>query len=1042
MTAVDFTESVVELAALEWFAEIGYTIGHGPDLEPGGAVQARATLQETILRPRLLDALRRINPGVPEAALGEAVRRVEQVGQPSLILTNRAFHAMLVNGVEVDVMTPEGLRGERVALVDFDHTDANEFLAVNQVTVVGSHKRRPDIVVFVNGLPLAVIELKNMASETATIDQAFNQLQTYKEQIPRLFHTNELLVISDGALTRIGTITSGRERFATWKTIDGEKLDQTGSLETAIKGIFAPDRFLDLIRHFVVFEDDGARVEKKVAQYHQFHAVQKAVGTALQAAGTNGDGKGGVLWHTQGSGKSLTMLFFAGKLIRQPALANPTIVMITDRTDLDGQLFGTFSRGAELLRQQPVQATSRAHLRELLAVTTGGVVFTTIQKFLNEDGEEQFPKLSDRRNIIVMADEAHRTQYGLGNRVGRDGTLKAGLAQNMRDALPNATYVAFTGTPLELGDRSTQMVFGNYIDIYDVGRAIEDKATVPIYYEGRLVKLDLPDGAAEALDEGFDDLTEDREEAEKTRVASKWAQLEAVVGTEKRLAEVAADLVQHIDHRVEANGGKVMIVTMSRRIAVDLYNQLAKLRPEWASEVDTEGAMKVIMTGSASDPLAWQPHIRDKGRRDTLASRFKDADDPFRIVIVRDMWLTGFDAPSLHTIYIDKPMKGHGLMQAIARVNRVFREKTGGLVVDYIGIANNLKEALRIYMQEDPGGDTPIQNDEEFSLDKLIGGMLRELEYCREIFAEFDRSDFMDGSPSERLRAVANAQNFLLIKNGYNGVLIDRFLDHTMALVKAFALASATKEAQAIKKEIAFYQTVKVAIAKTTGRATPGKDERLDHAVRQLVDQAIAPDGVVDIFAAAGLEKPNIAVISDAFLDDVRTMPQRNLALEMLKKLLNDEITATRKTSIVQSRRFSERLEESLNRYHNRALEMAQIIDALIELAQTMRDNVNRGEQLGLSSDEYAFYEAIALSPSAQAVISDDDLLTIAREVAQTVRSNATIDWRQREQVRARLRSAVRRVLRRLGYPPDQTENAAQLILEQAEALADAEFAA
>ncbi len=985
-------------------------------------------------------------PGVPEAAIEEAVRRVEQVGQPSLVLTNRDFHAMLVNGIDVEVMTPDGLRGERVVLVEFDHADANEFLAVNQVTVKGTHTRRPDIVVFVNGLPLAVIELKNMASATATIEQAYKQLQTYKEQIPRLFYTNELLVISDGALTEIGTITSGRERFATWKTIDGEAIDHKGSLETAIRGIFTPHRFLDLIRSFVVFENDGRTVVKKVAQYHQFHAVQKAVVTALQATGANGntpggatgDGKGGVLWHTQGSGKSLTMLFFAGKLIRQPALTNPTIVMITDRTDLDGQLFGTFAKGADLLRQKPVQATSRAHLRQLLAVETGGVIFTTIQKFLNEDGEEQFPKLSDRRNIIVMADEAHRTQYGLGNRLGKDGTLKAGLAQNMRDALPNATYVAFTGTPLELADKSTKMVFGDYIDIYDVGRAIEDKATVPIYYEGRLVRLDLPDDAADLLDQGFDDLTEDREETERVRMASKWAQLEAVVGTEKRLAQVAADLVQHIDRRYEANGGKVMIVAMSRRIAVGLFDQIAKLCPEWVGESDEDGAMKVIMTANPSDPLEWQVHSRNKKRRDRLADHFRAADDPFRIVIVRDMWLTGFDAPSLHTIYIDKPMKGHGLMQAIARVNRVFKEKTGGLVVDYIGIANNLKEALRIYMQEDPGGRAPIQNDdEEFSLDKLIGGMVRELEYCRETFAGFDYILALDGSPAERMQTIAEAQNFLLIKNGFGGTVIDRFLDHATGLLKTFALASATPQAQAIKREVAFFQTVKVAIAKTTGRESAGQDERLDWAVRQLVDRAIAPDGVVDIFAAAGLEKPNIAVISDVFLDEVRTMPQKNLALEMLKKLLNDEISATRKTSIVQSRKFSEKLEESLTRYHNRGLEMAQIIDALIELAQTMREEANRGERLGLQGDEYAFYEALALSDSAVRVMGDDQLLTIAREVAQIVRQNASIDWRQREQVRARLRSTVRRVLRKHKYPPDQTEDAAKLILEQAEALAE-----
>jgi type I restriction enzyme R subunit len=947
---------------------------------------------------------------------------------------------MLVNGLEIDVMTTDGLRGERVEFVDWDHPESNEFLAVNQVTVKGTHERRPDVVVFVNGLPLAVLELKNISDKNATIEQAYKQLQTYKAQIPALFYTNELLVISDGTLTEIGTITSGRERFATWKTIDGETIDHNGSLETAIRGIFEPRGFLDLVRHFVVFEDDGKQVVKKVAQYHQFHAVQKAVTTALEATGANGDGKGGVLWHTQGSGKSLTMLFFAGKLIRQPALTNPTIVMITDRTDLDGQLFGTFSRGANLLRQEPVQALSRTHLRQLLAVNTGGVVFTTIQKFLNEDDEEQFPQLSDRRNIIVMADEAHRTQYGLGERLRASGKIKTGLAQNMRDALPNATYVAFTGTPLELTDKSTKLVFGDYIDIYDVGRAIEDKATVPVYYEGRMVRLDLPDDAADMLDQEFDELTEDREEDEKTRMASKWAQLEQVVGTPKRLAQVAADLVEHIDRRYEANAGKVMIVTMSRRIAVDLYDQLASLRPEWASDADDAGAMKVIMTGSASDPLEWQPHVRNKQKREELATRFKDPDDPFRIVIVRDMWLTGFDAPSLHTMYIDKPMKGHGLMQAIARVNRVFENKTGGLAVDYLGIANNLKEALRIYMREDPGGKTPVENmgeDEEFSLDRLVNGMVRELEYCRESFEGFDYLLALDGSPAERMKVVADAQNFLFQKNGWKGTLIERFLDHATGLMKGFALASATPQAQKIKREVAFFQTVKVAISKTTGRGDSARDERLDHALRQLVDEAIAPDGVVDIFAAAGLEKPNIAVLSDAFLDEMRSLPQRNLALEMLKKLLNDEISARKQTSIVQSRKFSEKLEESLNRYHNRGLEMAQIIDAMIELAKEFKAEANRGDELGLNSDEYAFYEALALSESAREVMADDQLLMIAREVAQTVRNNSSIDWKQREQVKARLRSTVRRVLRKHGYPPDQTENAAQLILEQAEALAD-----
>ena len=873
-----------------------------------------------------------------------------------------------------------------------------------------------------------------MGDARATIEQAYRQLQTYKALIPQLFHYAELLVISDAALTEIGAVTTGRERFAAWKTIDGDTYIPGATLETTILGAFAPVRFLDLVRSFVVFEDDGVTVEKKIAQYHQFHAVRKALATAREASGDHGNGRGGVLWHTQGSGKSLTMLFFAGKLITE--MANPTIVMITDRTDLDDQLFGTFSRGAGLLRQKPVRAKSRAHLRELLAVNAGGVVFTTIQKFLPVEGEDEYPLLTNRRNIFVMADEAHRTQYNLGKRVSAKGDLRSGLAQNMRDALPNATYVAFTGTPLNLADRSTRLVFGDYIDIYDVGRAIADGATVPIYYESRLVRLDLPEGKADLLDEEFDELTEDQEEAEKVRLTSKWAQLEAVVGTGKRLAQVAADLVEHIDRRYEANGGKVMIVTMSRRIAVDLYGRIIALRPEWTGASDAEGTLKVIMTGSASDPENWQPHIRNKERREALAARFKDPESSFRIVIVRDMWLTGFDAPSLHTIYIDKPMKDHGLMQAIARVNRVFREKTGGLVVDYLGIANILKAAMRAYMKDDPDGRAPVEN-EQLNLHELVGSMLEYFDFCRDAFRGFDYDPFLNGSQSERLKNITDAEDFLIQRDYREGrTVIDRFLDHATALLKAFALASATPEAQAIKREVAFYQTVRVTLTKTTGRGGAYADETLDHALRQLVDSAIAPEGVVDIFAAAGLDKPDISVISDQFLADVKDMPQLNLAIELLKKLLNDEITATRKTSVVQSRRFSEKLEESLKRYHNRALETAQIIEAMIELAKEMQEASSRHERLGLTIDEVAFYDALGENDSAAAVMADDQLMTIAREVAQTVRNNTSIDWTQRQQAKANLRRLVRRVLRRHGYPPDQQESATLLILEQAEALA------
>ncbi len=1033
-----FTESVVEEAALAWLAELGYAVEFGPNIAHDGPTPERASYRDVLLTGRLRDAIDRINPSASPDAREEALRRATQLGSPSLVQANRAFHTLLVDGAEVDVLRNGEKRGELVRLIDFDDPAKNDWLAVNQFTVVeGQIERRPDIVLFVNGLPLAVIELKNTANEGATIDHAFNQLQTYQAQIPRLFHFNELLVISDSVKTEIGCITTPRERFAAWKTIDGDDLVPVATVEVAIKGVFEPRRFLDLIYSFIVFEDDGETIVKKVAQYHQFHAVRKALSTALRASSGGGDGKGGVLWHTQGSGKSLTMLFFAGKLIDHPAMANPTIVMLTDRTDLDDQLFGTFAAGQELLRQTPIRAESRAHLRELLRVNAGGVVFTTIQKFFPNPDEEDYPLLSERRNIVVMADEAHRTQYGFGTRVGETGKFVRGFASHMRDALPHATFVAFTGTPLELADKDTRIVFGDYIDIYDVGRAIADGATVPIYYESRLIKLDLPKEQAGLLDEEFEELTEDQEETRRDRLKSKWAELEAVVGTPKRLAEVAADLVEHSERRQEALAGKVMIVCMSRRIAVDLYEQLVRLRPAWHGEDDAEGALKVIMTGSASDKLSWQPHIRNKERRERLADRFKKPDDPFRIVIVRDMWLTGFDAPSLHTIYIDKPMRGHGLMQAIARVNRVFRDKPGGLVVDYLGLANNLKAALRAYMRDDSEGGKPIEND-ELDIGELIAAMIEQLELCRETFHGFDYDPFLTGSQTERLAVIAKAQEFVILRDymEQGEQVKDRFLDHATALLKAFALASATKEAQQVKTEVAFFQTVKAALVKTTGKGGGKGDEDLDHAIRQLVDQAIAPQGVVDIFAAAGLEKPDISILSDGFLGEIRDMPQKNLALELLRKLLNDEISATRRTSVVQSRRFSAKLTESINRYHNRALETAQIIEALIDLAREMREANARGEQLGLSTDELAFYDALGVNDSAVEVLGDAQLRLIAGEVAATVRNNVAIDWTVRENARANLRRLVRRVLRRHGYPPDQQEAATRLIIEQAELLA------
>ena len=1052
MAGFGFTESVVEEASLEWLAGLGYEVRHGPDIALGGSAAEREDYREVVLPARLTDAVTKLNPDKSREAREGAIRDIVQVGSPSLLMANRDFHKMLVEGKSVDVVRNGEPRGEHITFVDFEEPGNNDFLAVNQFTVVGEDERRPDVVLFVNGLPLAVIELKNMADEQATIETAYNQLQTYQAKIPRLFTFNEVLVASDGSKTEVGAVAAGEEHFTAWKTIDGDTVTHGATLEVAIKGMFEPGRFLDLVRSFVVFEDDGGKVVKKFARYHQFHAVRKALETALRASAPNGDRKGGVLWHTQGSGKSLTMLFFAGKLIRHPAMRNPTIVMLTDRNDLDDQLYeNTFVKGRALLGQEPEQANSRAELRRLLRRGQGGVVFTTIQKFLPDpEREETHPLLSDRQNIIVMADEAHRTQYGFGARFGESGRFARGLAQHMRDALPNATFVAFTGTPLELADRDTTVVFGDYIDIYDVGRAIEDGATVPIFYESRLVKLDLPEDQADLLDAGFEEVTEDEEESQRNKLASRWSQQEAVVGTPKRIAEVAGDLVEHFEGRETGIHGKIMIVCMSRRIAVDLYDALVKLRPAWHGESDEAGRIKVVMTGSATDELAWQKHIRNKAGRRRLADRFKDPDDPFDIVIVRDMWLTGFDAPSLHTIYIDKPMKGHGLMQAIARVNRVFKDKPGGLVVDYLGLADNLRAALRSYVR-DPESDskgeterTPVENT-TLKIDELVAAMSEKLELCRAAFHGFDYGLFLDGTPSERVDVVTRAQDFLFLQESYerrekgagyiqqHGSVVDRFLDHATALQRAFAIVSATRQAQAAMKEITFFATVKAAINKTTGRGEAGSGKELDHAIRQLVDRAIAPEGVVDIFTAAGLPHPDISILSDAFLAEVRDMPQRNLALELLRKLLNDEITNQKRTSVVQARRFSERLEESIRRYHNRALEMAEIIDALIALAQEMNEASKRGEKLGLTKDEVAFYDALSANDSAVEVLGDAQLRVIAGEVAATVRSNATIDWTARETARANLRRLVRRVLRRHGYPPDKQEAATELVIEQAE---------
>jgi type I restriction enzyme, R subunit len=1000
-----YDENVAELALLEWLAELGWQVLPGPSIAPGEPGAERESYRDVILRGQLRAALERLNPGVPASALDAAERKLLSRESPSLVLENRRLHRLLVDGVEVEVPAAGGgARGVLARVIDFERPEANDWLAVNQLTVEeGQAHRRPDVVLYVNGLPLVVVELKNPADEDATIWSAHNQLQTYKLEVPALLATNALLAVSDGVDARLGTLTGAKEWFLPWRTVDGVDLAPAGAnlLAVLAQGVLAKERLLELVRHFVVFEDDGANVLKKVAGYHQFHATRKAVETTVAAAGADGDRRAGVVWHTQGSGKSLTMTFYAGKLVVEPALGNPTIVVLTDRNDLDDQLFGVFSRSADLLRQAPVQASDRAHLRELLSVASGGIVFTTIQKFVPEDRGDRFPLLTDRRNVIVIADEAHRSQYDFVD----------GFARHLRDGLPNATFVAFTGTPVELEDRDTRHVFGDYIDVYDIRQAVEDGATVPILYESRLARLDLKPEERPKLDEAFEDVTEGEEEPRRERLKSKWAQMEAVVGTEKRLELIAADLVAHFEARLEVMQGKAMIVCMSRRICVDLHDAIASLRPDWE--------INVVMTGSASDPPEWQRHIRSKSGREALAKRFKDPDDPFRLVLVRDMWLTGFDAPSLHTMYIDKPMRGHGLMQAIARVNRVFRDKPGGLVVDYLGIADDLRKALATYTESGGRGEAVVDQGE------AVAVMLEKHEVCRGLFHGFDYSGAT--TPGKVMELLAAAQEHVLAQEEGR----ERFVQAVVELSKAFALAVPRDEALEIRDEVAFFQAVKAALAKTKlGQAAPEED--LDHAIRQIVAGAIAPGEVIDIFSAAGLPKPDISLLSDEFLAEVRDLPQRNLAVELLQRLLNDEVKVRSRRNLVQARSFAAMLEAAVRRYQAKAIQAAQVIEELIALAKELREADRRGEELGLNDDELAFYDALAANESAVELLGDQELLFIARELVETVKRNATIDWTVKESVRANLRRMVRRILRKHGYPPDLQEQATQTVLEQA----------
>ncbi|HHQ4572927.1 TPA: type I restriction endonuclease subunit R [Aeromonas veronii] len=1028
------TEDQLEQEVLGWLAEVGYRVVCGYDVAPDSDNPWRANFNQVLLLDQLRDAIARLNPSVPMVAREDALAQVVNLDTPAQLSANRAFHRLLVNGVPVQYQRDGETVGDFVRLVDFEDPTANEWLAINQFTIKGpKHTRRPDIILFVNGLPLVVLELKNPADVHADIWKAFDQLQTYKEQIPDLFQYNEIMIASDGSEARMGSLSADAERFMQWRTVDGVNLDpygEFGELETMVRGILTPAMLLDYLRFFVLFEDDG-RLVKKIAGYHQFHAVRAAIEQVVLASRPDGSHKGGVVWHTQGSGKSITMTCFAARVMRDAAMENPTIVVITDRNDLDGQLFGVFSLSQDLLREEPVQVSTRGDLRDKLGNRpSGGIVFTTIQKFMPGEDEDTFPVLSDRANIVVIADEAHRTQYGFSASLKAPGKVaegaaryQVGYAQHLRDALPNATFVAFTGTPVSAEDRDTRAVFGDYIHVYDMQQAKDDGATVAIYYESRLAKLSLNNEELPHIDDEVDELAEDEEESEQAKLKSRWAALEKVVGSKPRIERVAADLVAHFEERNQAQHGKAMVVAMSREICVHLYDAIVALRPEWHDQDPDKGAIKIVMTGSASDKALLRPHIHATQVKKRLEKRFKDPSDPLKLVIVRDMWLTGFDAPCVHTLYVDKPMKGHNLMQAIARVNRVFKDKQGGLVVDYIGIANELKSAIKEYTASRGRGRPTVDAHEAYAV------LEEKLDVLRSMLHGFDYRDYLTGGH----KLLAGAANFILgLEDGKK-----RFADNALAMSKAFTLCCTLDEAKAVREEVAFLQAVKVMLTKKDVTRKKKTDEERDLAIRQIIGNAVVSGDVVDVFEAVGLDKPNIGLLDDEFLAEVRNLPERNLAVELLERLLEGEIKAKFATNLSQEKKFSEMLTKVIQRYQNRSIETAQVIEELIDMAKKFAAVSKRGQALGLNDDELAFYDALANNEASVRELGDEILAKIAHELTASLRRSVTVDWSSRESVRARLRLLVKRILRKYKYPPDQQEEAAQLVLAQAESLCE-----
>ena len=1032
-----FNEDDLEQVALEWLQSLGYDYKKGNEISVTGLTPERKSDKDVVLHERLEKALKKINSEIHPRFIEKAIHELTLEKSPNLLENNLTFHENLINGVEIEDYDDEGQSiVEIVKIIDFEHPQNNDFLAVNQLTVVnGDYTKRPDIVLFINGLPIVVIELKNSTNETVGVEDGYHQLETYKMRIPQLFTFNEVLVTSDGINTKAGSLTANYDRFMTWRSKDGETESSSSltSLDVLIHGMLNPNTLLDLIRYFVLFQDDGkGHISKILAAYHQYYAVNKAVDRALLASSGQGDGKGGVIWHTQGSGKSLTMVFFSGKLIQM--LNNPTLVVVTDRNDLDNQLYSTFVKskgrsGKGLLRQTPKQAKTRKELKSLLSVESGGIVFTTMQKFEPEQNETTMAALTERKNVIVMADEAHRTQYGFNAKYDNKGEgIKYGYAKYLRDALPNATFVGFTGTPVASTDKNTQMVFGNYIDVYDMTQAVADGSTVKIYYESRVIPLNLPQNLD--LDEAYNDITEDQEEDVKQHLKSKWSRIEALAGAKPRVEALAKDIIQHFETRQQAMKGKGMIVTMSRRIAVDLYDEIIRLKPEWHSDNDDKGVIKVVMTGSSSDPASFQRHIGPKKRRNLLEKRMKDVNDELQLVIVRDMWLTGFDVPSMHTMYIDKPMKGHNLMQAIARVNRVFKDKPGGLIVDYVGIAESLKEALKEYTESD-------QAQTAIDTDKAVELMLLKYDVIQDMLYNLDYSKFNSEKKSERYYTISDTMDYVI---GLGEDEHQRFIKTVTELGKAFALCATEPTAQELNDEIAFFKAVKAGLVKLLQPSKEGKTRKtpaeVEAEINQLVSQSVVTEDVIDVYQTLGLEQPDLSILSDDFLKDVEGLKQKNVAVELLNRLLKGQVKSLMKTNATVSKRFSEMLGNSINKYNSRSIETSKVIEELIQLAKDIKQEQQRGNESGLNSDEIAFYDALVSHETAKKAMEDKELRAIAHELTKTVKENMGVDWSKRDSAKAKMRVAVRRLLKKYGYPPDLQKMAVEQVVEQAELMA------